>query len=77
MADVKFLEDCIVEVTVAEMRTYVDEYDTDSKNDFSDREDKDITLIMVSRSGRPIRAHFRSDFLGALALDISNNLVEK
>ena len=30
MTDVSFVDDCIVEVTVAKVRTYVDEYDTDS-----------------------------------------------
>ena len=61
VTDVSFVDDCIVKVTVAKVRTYVDEYDMDSQNDFSDRNDKDITPITVSRSGRPIRAHFRSD----------------
>ena len=61
VTDVSFVDDCIVEVTVAKVQTYVDEYDTDSQNDFSDRNDEDITPITVSRSGRPIRAHFRSD----------------
>ena len=62
VTDVSFVDDCIVEVTVAKVRTYVDEYDTDSQNDFSDRNDKDITPITVSRSGRPIRAHFHSNY---------------
>ena len=57
--DITFVEDCIVEVAVAEERTNADEYDMDSENDFSDKEDEDITLITVSRSGRPARAHFR------------------
>lgn len=52
MTHVKFVEDCIVEVAVAEMRTYADEYDTDSENNFSNRGDKDITLITGFRSGR-------------------------
>ena len=55
------LRTVVTEVAVAEMRTRADEYDTDSENDFSDREDKDITLIRVSRPGRPIRVHFRLD----------------
>ena len=41
---------------------YADEYDTDSENDFSDRKDEDITPIMVSKSGRPIRAPLSLDF---------------
>ena len=62
MTDITFVDDRIVEVTVAEVRTHADEYDTDSENDFSDQEDEDITPITVSRSGRPFRAHFRLDF---------------
>ena len=62
MTDITFVDDCIVEVAVAEVRTNADEYDTDSENDFSDQEDEEITSIMVSRSGRPVRAHFRLDF---------------
>ena len=57
-----FVDDYIVEVAVAVVRTYADEYDTDTKSDFPDREDEDITPITVSSSGRPIRAHFRLDF---------------
>ena len=41
---------------------YADEYDTDSENDFSDRKDEDITPIMVSKSGRPIRGPLSLDF---------------
>ena len=41
---------------------YADECDTDSENDFSDRNDEDITPIMVSKSGRPIRAPLSLDF---------------
>ena len=77
MTDVTFVDDCIVEVAVAEVRTYADEYDTNLENNFYDREDEDITPITVSRSGRQIRAHFRLDFLGTLTVDISNNLMEK
>ena len=62
MTDVTFVDDCIVAVAVAKVRTYADEYDSESENDFSDREDEGITPITVSRSGRPIRAHFRLDF---------------
>ena len=35
--------------------------DTNAENDFSDREDEDITPVTVSRSGRPIRVQFRLD----------------
>ena len=59
MTDITFVDDCIVEVTV---RDYADEYDTDSENDFPDREDEDITQTTVSRSGRPIRALLSLDF---------------
>ena len=62
VTDVTFVDDCFVEVAVAKVRTYADEYDTDSQNDSSDREDEDIIPITVSRSGQPIRAHFRLDF---------------
>ena len=62
VTDVTFVDDCFVEVAVAKVRTYADEYHTDSQNDSSDREDKDIISITVSRFGRPIRAHFRLDF---------------
>ena len=37
-----------------------DEYDTASDNDISDTEEE-ISPVAVSRSGRPIRAHFRLD----------------
>ena len=57
VTDVTFVDDCIVDVAVARVRTYAEEYDTNSENDFSDGEDEDITPITVS--GRPIRAHFR------------------
>ena len=43
----------------------------------SRREDEDNTPITVSRSRRPIRAHFRLHFEGTLIVDISNNLIEK
>ena len=62
VTDITFVDDCIFEVAVAEVRTHADEYDKDSEYDFSDQEDEDITPITVSRSGRPVRAHFRFDF---------------
>ena len=58
---VTFVEDCLDAVAVAEARPPPDEYETDSGDDFSDREDEDIAPVAVSRSGRPIHAHFRLD----------------
>ena len=46
---------------VAEARPPPDEYETDSGDNFSDRECEDIAPVTVSRSGRPIRTHFRFD----------------
>ena len=77
VTDVTFVDDCFVEVAVAKVRTCADEYDTDSQNDSSDREDEDFIPITVSKSGRPIRAHFRLDFYGKPTVNISNNLIEK
>ena len=37
VTDVTFVDDCIAEVAVTEVRTDADEYDTDSENDSSDR----------------------------------------
>ena len=53
------METCLVEVAVAEARPPPDEYETDSGDDFSDREDEGIAPVTVSRSGRPMSAHFR------------------
>ena len=58
---VTFLDDCLVAVAVVEARPPPDEYQPDSGDDFSDRKDEDIAPVTVSRSGRPIRAHFRLD----------------
>ena len=55
------MDDCLVAVAVVEAQTPPYEYETDSGDDFSDREDEDIAPVTVSRSGRPIRAHFRLD----------------
>ena len=64
VTDVTFVEDFLVEVAVAEARPPLDEYETDSEDDFlSDREDEDIAPITVSRSGRPIRAQFPPGFV--------------
>ena len=38
VTDITFVDDCIVKVAVAEVRTHADEYETDSENDFSDRQ---------------------------------------
>ena len=62
MCHITFIDDCIVEVAVAEVRTCVDEHDTNEENDFSDGEDEDITPVTVSRSGWPVRVQFRLDF---------------
>ena len=56
VADVTFVETVPLKW---QLRKYTDECDTDSKNDFPHREDEDITPITVSRSRRPIPAHFR------------------
>ena len=58
---VTFVDDCQVAVVVAEARPPPDEYETDSGYDFSDKEDEDIAPVTVSRSARPIRAHFQLD----------------
>ena len=58
MTDVTFVDNCLVEVAIAEARPPPDEYPTGS--DFFDREDED-TALTVSISRRPIRAHFRLD----------------
>ena len=58
---VTFLDDCLVAVAVADARPPPDEYEPDSGDAFSDREDEDIAPVIISRSGRPIRAHFRLD----------------
>ena len=55
------MDDCLVAVVVAEVRSPPHEYQTDSGDDFSDREDEDIARVTVSRSGRPIGDHFRLD----------------
>ena len=54
-----------------------DEYETDSGDDFSDREDEEIAPVLVSRSGRPIRAHFRLDLQGTLIVNMFHVSQEK
>ena len=58
---VTFVDDCLVAVAVAEAQPPHDEYETDSRDDFSDREDENIAPVTVSRSGLPMRANFRLD----------------
>ena len=58
---VTFVDDCLAAVAVVEARFPPDEYETDSGDDVSDREDEYIAPVTVSRSGRLIRAHFRLD----------------
>ena len=52
-SQVTFVDDCLVAVAVAEALPPPDEYETDSGDDFSDREDEDIAHVTVSRSGQP------------------------
>ena len=47
VTDVTFVDDFLVEVAVADARHPSDEYETDSEDDFSDREDEDIAHITV------------------------------
>ena len=61
VTEVTFVDDCQVAVAVAKAQPPPNEYETDSEDDFSDREGEDFAPITVSRSGRPIRAHFRLD----------------
>ena len=63
VTDVTFVDDFLVEVSVAEARPPSDKYETDSEDDFSDREDEDLVPITVSRSGRPIHAQFPPGFV--------------
>ena len=58
VTDVTFLDDFLVEVAIAEARPPSDEYESDSEDNFSDRENGNIACITVSRSERPMRAHF-------------------
>ena len=48
---VTFVDDCLFAVAVAEAPTPQDEYETDSGDDFSDREDEDIAPVTVSKCG--------------------------
>ena len=52
-SQVTFVDDCLVAVAVAEALPPPDEYETDSGDYFSDREDEDIAHVTVSRSGQP------------------------
>jgi len=46
---VTFVDDCLVAVAVGEARPPSDEYETDSGDDFSDREDEDTAPVTVSK----------------------------
>ena len=61
MPQVTFVDDCLVAVAVAEGQPPPYEYETDSGDYFSVREDEDIAPVTVSRSGRLISAHFWLD----------------
>ena len=61
VTEVTLVNDCLIDVVVGAVRPpQEDEYDTASDNDISDTEEE-ISPVAVSRSGRPIRAHFRLD----------------
>ena len=61
VTEVTLVDDYQVAVAVAKAQPPLDEYETDSEDDFSDSEGEDFAPITVSRSGWPIRAHFRLD----------------
>ena len=61
VTEVTFVDDCLVAVSVAKAQPPQDECETDSEDDFSDRDGEDFAPIAVWRSGRPIRAYFRLD----------------
>ena len=61
VTEVTFVNDFVIDVVVGAVRPpQEDECDTASDNDISDTEEE-ISPVAVSRSGRPIRAHFRLD----------------
>ena len=63
VTEVTFVNDCLIDVVVRAVRPpQEDDYDTitASDNDISDTEEE-ISPGAVSRSGRPIHAHFRLD----------------
>ena len=61
VTEITFVNDGLIDVVVGAVRPpQEDEYDTDSDNDISVNEEE-ISPVAVSRSGRPIRAHFRLD----------------
>ena len=49
------------QATFVDDRQVADEYETDSGDDFSAREDEAIAPVTVSTFGRPIRVRFRLD----------------
>ena len=61
VTEVTFVDESLVAVAVAKAQPPQDEYETDSEDDLSDTEGYDFAPMAVSRSGRPIRAHFRLD----------------
>ena len=61
MTEVTFVDESLVAVAVAKAQPPQDEYETDSEDDLSDTEGYDFAPMAVSRSGRPIRTHFRLD----------------
>ena len=61
VTEVAFVYESLVAVAVATAQPPQDEYETDSEDDLSDTEGYDFAPMAVSRSGRPIRAHFRLD----------------
>ena len=61
VTEVTLVNGCLIDVVVGAVRPpQEDEYDTASDNDISDTEEE-ISPVAISRSGRPIRAHFRLD----------------
>ena len=61
VTEVTLVNDCLIDVVVGAVRPpQEDKYDTASDNDISDTEEE-ISPVAVSRSGRPICAHFRLD----------------
>ena len=61
VVEVTFVNGCLIDVVIGAVRPpQEDEYDTASDNDISDTEEE-ISPVAVSRSSRPIRAHFRLD----------------
>ena len=82
VTDVTFVDDFLVEVTVAEARPPSDEYETDLEDDFSDREDEEIAPITILQFLDPSGQYppsFSLDLYGTctLTVDIFQKLIEK